>query len=167
MTERQRLRKEMRNIKRLKLAKSLFLLACTFHLIGCGTFMLTYVAYEAKASAVFWPSNLVAALIWSGNLLGYLLLLLTHFLYKSLPPRENPGPIGLFSFFKTVPGTVADIVFLICAVVIVLMLTVFHKDDGYLLLTALSLGAFSLNMHGYLNGREFRYFFHYNNREEQ
>lgn len=167
MTERQKLRREMRNNKRLKLAKSLFLLACVFHFIGCGAIMLTYVAYEAKASAVFWPSNLVAALIWCGNLLGYLLLLLTHFLYKSLPLREEPGRIGVFSFFKTVPGTVADIVLILCAAVTVLLLTVFHKDDGYLLLTALSLGVFSLNMHGYLNGREFRYFFHYNNREEQ
>lgn len=91
---------------------------------------------------------------WCGAILSIAALVLTE-RCRVKAGGGRVGRIGLVCFFSNLPAIIADSILIVSAVGLVAAMTL--KAPNTLVFPILFLFVFSLNLHGMLNGRNFRF----------
>ena len=103
----------------------------------------------------------VGIVFWASAILGYLCLFLADSYRRAFIKRRLDGDysmgcrMGIISFFKTIPGSIADGIFAvsIVAIIIIFFTGNINRFVTHILLALLSL---SFNMHGIFNRRIYK-----------
>lgn len=96
----------------------------------------------------------VGLMFWLGLLIGICMQILIAASKKSIKKNQR---IGLCSFMRNIYGSIADIVFIVSIVMLVIGI-ILTNQSGYICYIAISMLTFSFCMHCILNGKIFAYF---------
>lgn len=97
----------------------------------------------------------IACVFWVSVVTQFVLLLAAIKMQKKNNKHKKTKGIGLLRFFSNRKAAAADIV-LICSVIVVAVLIVSNIQNSWLILISVSVLYCSLNMHCYLNGKNYR-----------
>lgn len=142
--------------------KGLFWTSVVFLLLHAATFLFMPMAAElSQNESIHWGLMIVGLVFWISIGLGYALLIMANLYRRDFVCNRLDGDftmscrMGIISFFSTIPGAIADGIF-IATLIVFLIVFLRGNINGYLTYVLLAVLSFSLNMHGVFNGRIYR-----------
>lgn len=140
----------------------LLLLSVLFLTAHAATFI--FMPFAAKTMVETTSKNalvIVGIVFWVSAILGYLFLFLADSCRRTFVKRRLDGDytmgcrMGIISFFKTIPGAIADGLFIISLLSIIIVFLI-GNGNGFTTYVLLALLSLSFNMHGVFNGRIYK-----------
>ncbi len=123
----------------------------------CSLFSITFLQWFQNKDIYQFISIIIALLFWGGLLSELILVGVTSFDRKCVKLNKNQKKmkIGLISFIKTPVGRIADILFLISAMIFMIQLCL-NVSDVKSVIPVLSVLYLSFHMHCLYNGINYR-----------
>lgn len=145
-----------------KSIRQFLLLFVLFLAIHAATFLFMPFAAKTMVETTSKKALIIVGLVfWVSEILGYLLLFLADSYRRAFVKRRLDGDysmgcrMGIISFFKTIPGAIADGLFAISFLGIIVV-ALKGNINGFFTYVLLALLSFSFNMHGVFNGRIYK-----------
>ena len=145
----------------LKKVKTNLLLSVIFLSIHAATFLFMPLASKYAAATNRATLFALGILFWTAMAAGYVFLLIANVHRRQFVKKKLNGDyrmnsrIGILSFFKNTPATVADVVLFVSIAAFGMML-LFKATENYGTFVMLFLLDLSLNLHCILNGRIYK-----------
>ena len=139
-----------------------FWASVTMLLVHALTYLFMPFAAEGRDGTVSRSALMIVGVVfWVPLLLGYFCMFLSNNYRRAFARRRSDltldmgQRIGLFTFFSTVPGIIADIAFIavFAASLVVLFIGTSQRYISFVLLAVLS---FAFHAHGLFNGRIYK-----------
>lgn len=151
-----------RHINYQKSIGQLLLLSVLFLTIHAATFLFMPFAAKTMVETTSKKALIIVGIVfWVSAIVGYLLLFLADSYRRAFVKRRLDGDysmgchMGIISFFKTTPGVIADGLFAISLLGIIIV-AITGNINGFITYVLLALLSFSFNMHGVFNGRIYK-----------